>query len=335
MALVQVKLTPEQWVNRYNAEKTKKQAMVSKRVYDNFLEVSYPSINESDILDDLKNDPQKPYMFLDQMVQYWYGTGKSPKTVKSYFGFIRDWLKVNGIRTNNEDVKEYVKFRKPLKERKVAITYDEIREILKHSNPFYQSLWLFLTSSGARIDCEVFHLKRKHLKKINGMWMLTIPADIAKSGEERITFISSECYKALEIFIKTKSDKDEIFDIDYVAAANYLRAMREKTGLNGKYSTGFHYITLHVFRSFFISKGNKIEDGLGHALAGHGKYMKSYERYSDEELSDLYRQLEPYLTIHNDEKLKSKVKSLEIDNSRIAELERQVLRLRELNGTKS
>ena len=258
-------------------------------MFDDFVLNNYPN---NDLFEELKRGDNR-YLFLDGIVQEW-SKDKTPSTVKSYFGFVRDWLKVNGIKTTYEDIKDFVKFHKPLKERRVAITESEIKSLLKYSNQKSKSLILFLVSSGARIDCEVLRLQVRHIQKINGMYMLNIPAVIAKSREERITFITKQCYDLMDL--GSRNPDEYIFDFTYQNANKYLKSMRQKAELESRYQTNVHHITLHTFRSFFITKANKVEDGFGHALAGHGKYMKSYERWSDEEMADLYRQLEPQLT---------------------------------------
>ena len=58
-------------------------------------------------------------------------------------------------------------------------------------------------------------------------------------------------------------------------------------------------IHIHSMRSYFITKSNKKQFGLGHILAGHDFYMKRYNRYTVDELLSMYKQIEKDLTFKN------------------------------------
>ena len=78
---------------------------------------------------------------------------------------------------------------------------------------------------------------------------------------------------------------------------NFFR-MRIKAGFGElRYDNGIHKITLHSFRSWFITKCNRIDSDFGNALGGHQKYMKKYNRFTDQELCDLFIKAENTLSI--------------------------------------
>jgi hypothetical protein len=80
--------------------------------------------------------------------------------------------------------------------------------------------------------------------------------------------------------------------------------IRKRAELFDRTATGLHQVRLHRLRDFFITKTDLIHEGLGHALAGHEKYMDEYNTYSDDELRKFYLEVEPSLTISNDERNK-------------------------------
>jgi len=99
----------------------------------------------------------------------------------------------------------------------------------------------------------------------------------------------------------------------------------DRIGLGFRYeSSNRRKITLHIFRSWFISKGSKVEDGLGHSLAGHGKYMKQYERYSPQELEELYvNSLEKFVLVYDKNVASKKIDELEAKTGKIAEMDKK------------
>lgn len=100
---------------------------------------------------------------------------------------------------------------------------------------------------------------------------------------------------------------------------------RKKAGLDQKYeNVNRHLITPNTLRSFFITKGNKVEFGFGHALAGHDYYMKVYDRYTLDELIELYEELEPFVS-SNDMALKDReIKKLRDANRALSDMKDNV-----------
>ena len=101
-------------------------------------------------------------------------------------------------------------------------------------------------------------------------------------------------------------DDDHIFthwDDDNILKAkhseeDYFYRLRERVGLNEKYEDSCrHKISIHIFRSWFVTKCNRVDSDFGNALAGHDKYMKRYNRFTVPELIALYKKAEPELQI--------------------------------------
>ena len=94
-----------------------------------------------------------------------------------------------------------------------------------------------------------------------------------------------------------------------------------RTGLVDRYDTKIHKITLHSFRSWRITKCNRIDSDFGNALGGHEKYMKRYNRFSDAEKCELFIKAEKSLSIFE---------RVDVDQlKKIDELESQVKELQE------
>ena len=61
-----------------------------------------------------------------------------------------------------------------------------------------------------------------------------------------------------------------------------------------------YHIHVHSLRAYFITKANRVQFGLGHILAGHDFYMKQYNQYTNDELLEMYKKVEPELTFKLD-----------------------------------
>lgn len=276
--------------------------------FSKFLKEKHPSLTEEQIIIDLKSlsiasdSYIKLYQFLNSYVQ-WLNTKKvSPRTVQKYLAFLKSWLRYNGIRIYKEDSKQFIIMPKILKERKVPLRQEHIRLLLKRAGPKYKALILFASSSAMRIS-EILQLKISDLDLTVIPPRIKVRAETTKLREERRTFISSEAYEFLKPVILNKTSKESVFwesnDIKdlLLKVESTFDKIRDRSGLLEKYSTGVHHVRIHSFRNYFISQAEKIHEGFGHALAGHGKYMKEYENYTDAELRDFYLKIEPSLKI--------------------------------------
>ena len=82
-------------------------------------------------------------------------------------------------------------------------------------------------------------------------------------------------------------------------AMRTFKAVRERAQLDEKfdYRNTFRKVHFHLFRKFFLTKASDvIGEHAGHALCGHGFYMDTYYRKSEEEREADYLRLMPHLT---------------------------------------
>jgi len=207
------------------------------------------------------------------------------------------------VKIHAEDIRGNIKFPKALKRKNYVLMPDDIKKILAYASYQRWALYLFLASTGARIQ-EACKLRKRDFAE-GERYKITFPASYTKTRTARITFMSKEAEKYVKPILDKLSPDDLVFGLNEVpekAVLNeemYFFRLRKLAGLTEKYETGISKITLHTFRSFFISKCEKIHEGLGHALAGHDRYMQEYERYTDEELLEFYLKVEPSLGIYS------------------------------------
>ena len=282
-------------------------------------------INELNRLDDSRKE-RITFEVLQKFVNY-LSEKVRPNTLSTYFSGFKPYLAyMTYSKLHSEDIQSNVDFPKFIEEEAYPLDAEQIKEALKHSSYKRQGIYLTMKSSGMR-EQEVCKLRKRDFVTKYGRLMIRIPASYTKTGKPRRTFIDLET----EPFVRKLLDECKDDDLVYVdnpdsekASANermvfaYLRD--KKLGLDSlRYESGTHKITLHSFRSFFITKTEKVNEGLGHALSGHSRDQKRYERYNDEELLEFYLKVEPSLSVFG-----VKSQSQEQLKSEIAEIRREL-----------
>lgn len=254
--------------------------------------------------------------------------------VKPYFSY-RAMLKIH-----SEDIRSELRFPKNIKRRPEPLSVETIQKVLEHSSPERKALYLLLVSSGMRIG-EAVQLRKRDIEQFGGRLKVSIRAKYTKTRQPRITFLSKEAESHLRPILDNIGPDKLVFGTNEKPSQavqneeTYFLRLREKIGYQEKYESGTSKVTIHALRSYFITKCEKINDGLGHSLAGHDRYMQSYERFTDEELLGFYLKAEPELTISEEERLRTENmvnKERQKENEqkiieqaeKIASLERQV-----------
>lgn len=311
----------EQCYNKSESIKSKNAAKLSLKIFSNFLQTKYSEIEESKIIEDLKtiqHDKEnyaKLYQFMNSFVQYMISKGNATRTIQLNLAMIKSFLRYNGIRIYAEDSKQFITIPKVIKERKVPLKHEIIAKLLQNANPEYRAFILFLSSSGMRLS-EGLGIKVTDIDVTTYPVKVNVRAEIAKTREERITFITKEAYEALKPLLSKRIATDYVFfperTGDVISRAEMtFHSIRKRAGFETRYQSGVNHVHIHSLRAFFISQCEKVHEGFGHALAGHGKYMKEYESYSDQELGEFYLKIEPDISISQENKLKAKLQTKE------------------------
>ena len=293
--------------------------------FDKFCIGKYSKDMQIILADSLKqkyDEPQRHtknlFSLLQDFINYLGVTGQDPTTIRGNFNLVKSYLNWYGFEIYNEFVKSRLKFPKKIEQESYALTIDDIKKILDHSNN-RKALYLFLSSSGMRIQETLKLRKRDLVLDTFDRIMVVIPGKYTKTKKPRRTFISKEASKYLMPILNKIKDDSLIFAIneDSVKAKHseeeYFSRVRERSGLIERYDNGIHKITLHSFRSWFVTKCNRIDSDFGNALAGHNKYMKTYDRMTDSEKYELYLKAEKTLSIFEriDENQEKRIQELE------------------------
>ncbi len=274
--------------------------------------------------DNPQKHQQNLYNLLQDFIKYLESIGHDPNTIRTNFNLAKNYLNWYGFEIYSESVKSRLKFPRKVEEEKYPLTVDDVKKIMDNSSESRKALYLFLTSTGCRIS-ESLQLRKRDLDFSFDRIMVRIPGDYTKTKKPRKTFVTKECEEYLrKIIDKIGNDglifgtSDKVIKSKHNEEDHFYR-MRIRAGLIESYSNGIHKITLHSFRSWFVTKCNRVDSDFGNALAGHQKYMKQYNRFTELELCELFIKAESSLSIFdraNDnqqeeiEQLKADVKEL-------------------------
>ena len=106
--------------------------------------------------------------------------------------------------------------------------------------------------------------------------------------------------------------------------ARYISELQKKMGISDKYETnGRNVITTHSFRAFFITKVSRKDPNLAKYFSGQKGYLLQYDRLTDAEKMSHYIGFEPLLLVSGKARDKERIRNLESENSKVAELERK------------
>ena len=294
---------------------------------------------------------------------------KSPKTIRLYFGFLKSYLrKCHNIKLVSEDIKDFVTFPKPRKATRQPLTLEQLKQIMDNASPKRRALYYVLVSSGMRLG-EALSLSKKNFHFEKNPVRVDIEAEFTKTKEARETYISSEAVEKLkqllgEVF-NHKPECDcidcskqffawgESQSINVLYEDQYFGKLRTRIGeklgqkeAKGKFAgEGFFkkypnscrfVVNIHSMRAFFVTKASqKHGSDYGHALSGHGSYMKQYIRIPEEERAKKYLELEPDLFIESIKTESDKIAVEEVNylKESMKELQDEVERLKKYPQT--
>ena len=245
------------------------------------------------------------YDLLQGFVNYLAQNDLDPTTVRTNFNGVKKFLNWYGFEIFVETVRAKLIFPTKIKLERHAITIDEIRILLNNASPQRRAWYIFLLSTGMRLQ-ETLKIRKRDFVFDYDRIMVDIPAKHTKTKKPRKTFLTKECWNLVKPILDKKKDDDHVFthwdDANILKAKHveedYFYRLRKRVGLDEKYPDSIrHKISIHIFRSWFVTKCNRVDSDFGNALAGHDKYMKIYNRFTIPELITLFKKAEPELQI--------------------------------------
>jgi len=265
------------------------------------------------------------YDLLQGFINYLGQNDLDPTTVRANFNGVKSFLNWYGFEIFVETVRAKLIFPVKIKIERHAITIDEIRTLLNQASPARRAWYIFLLATGMRLQ-ETLKIRKRDLNFDYDRVCVEIPGKYTKTKKPRKTFLTKECYELIKPILSKKKDDDHIFtDHDDSLKAkhieeDYFYRLRKRVGLDEKYPDSTrHKISIHIFRSWFVTKCNRVDSDFGNALAGHDKYMKNYNRFTVPELITLFKKAEAELQIFDRKEdheyvsnLENKIKEMQI-----------------------
>jgi len=275
----------------------------------------------------LKNCQEQVENLLQTYIDELESQNKPLRTVQGYSNLIKTYLKYRRVKFDKDEID--LSLKSELKEELYPISKKEIKALMDNSSFEWKTKILLMSSGGLRIS-ELLGLRKSDINRELERYSVYIRAENAKGHRARTTLISIEAMEYLDKLLENKSDNDLLFprrteNSIHFSTTNLksFQNIRRKAGLDMKYEGKItHKITSHSFRAFFISQFEKTFSGYGHALSGHGKYMKQYERFTIADKIEKYIETEKHLLIYseNDQKEKRELAELKVKVARLEEL---------------
>ena len=298
-------------------ESTQKNKRYAIKLFDSFVSEIYLGRKTSDVIEELHQlktqDVQIYEDALYGMLQDWIvwneKNGLGNFTIRVAFSNIRKYLFHLGIKTNEQDIKEYLRFGKRTRENRHPLSQMEYRRIIDglSRHPIVQALFLGLGSSGMRIG-EALSLKKKDLDLSGKRIKVNIPAN-TKTRTGRTTYLSLETEKILQPHLENIGLDDYVFATNdgkdnSSSVRTMLARLVDKLELVDRYqSNNIRKITTHSFRAYFFTKAARMHgENYAHKITGHGGYLMQYDRMTEDEKLEMYLQLEPELAVYNQTK---------------------------------
>ena len=136
------------------------------------------------------------------MLQAWINWNElrdiSPSTIKVAFSNLRKYLFYRKIRTNEQDVREYLRFPKTPKEEKHPLSDHEYRVIVDAfaKNPLHQSICLALDSCAMLCKKETGHGSQQSVRNYISMLTSTVgDFEVVKDKKKIIRLKDSNPFK--------------------------------------------------------------------------------------------------------------------------------------------
>ena len=256
---------------------------------------------------------------------------KPKSTVQIYSGLLKNYLKFRRVKFDKAELESNLSFKSEIKDEFYPISKKEIQSMIDNASFINKAKILCMTSGGFRIS-ELLGVRKSDINTSHERYTVQIRAEFGKGHKARTTIISKEAMELVDQIIKDKSDNDFLFPYEsrnrqnaVITSIVQFERIGKKAGLDMRYEgSNRRKITSHSFRAFFISQFEKTSSGFGHSLAGHGRYMKQYERFTLDEKLEKYIETEPHLLIYSntedEQKTKKKLLELQAKVSRLEEV---------------
>jgi len=281
-----------------NSEGTKKQYGAALKDFEKYCIKAHNCTLDQMIEELIKLDTNDKILVL----QRWVNDGQSSnRTKRSRAGSVNKYLYYRGVSIGARDWKQ-LKFGKMGKSFKEPLTIEILKQIFNRSSHRRKTLYLFLISTGCRINEAVkirksdFDLSKKRIK---------VRIYQSKNDETRIGYLTKECARYMKPLLARKNDNDLIFGVNsdsekaVVTESQCFRRVTDILGLTSRRRSGIRDYTIHTLRAFTYTQfTTELNADLAHAYLGHEQYLDTYLSIPEENQLKYFIQVEPKLFIN-------------------------------------
>jgi integrase len=266
------------------------------------------------IIDKVKVGELDPYKVFDRFEAELDRRGLSPRSINGYVNRVRQYFAYNDVVLDKSVFRVKVGLPRVIEPDDRAPTVEEVRQILAWGKLRTKALILVLASSGMRLG-EAIRLRVRDVDFNSRPVRVKLSPKVAsKTGEGRTAYISDEAAGYLRRYLGHRIGEGEAWvfpsEADETRHMSEDRAWRtiiqcvEKAGLGKDKETTIHgrrRIHPHSFRKLFFSRVvGVIGETAAHAMMGHGSYLKTYYKRTEEERARDYLKCVPHLTVFSE-----------------------------------
>lgn len=286
-----------------------------------FVKLHY-EIDLDEILYKLKDKELDPVIVLDEYFTFMSKNGLKNRTIIGNISVIKDFLNYHGMHIYNEDIKQKFRLPKPEMFYEEGLTRDIIIRVLHNASPKLQVVILLACSSGARLG-EITQLQLHDIDFSTNPTTIRLRRETTKTRETRFVHITTEATNALKDHLKKKFDWHEgqkdnfylflnnnanlssitiyekrVFSTKISLMTRLRKVVNSVPDLTIKNENGNLSIHFHAFRKWFKTQiTNAQQSDFAEALMGHKSLKLVYYKQSHEERREMYKRVEPYLTM--------------------------------------
>ena len=292
-----------------HSEYSKNVAINTLKKFDKFCQARY-NRNILDTISALKKNLLNPYNVLNDFVTYMDNENLKSASIRVFLTYARQYLTYNDIDINPYKSRVRIKLPKLQRDKRYALDHETVAVIL-NVLPLKLKIFSLMMISTIRRPHELVQLRVADIDFDSFPTMVNIPAFVSKNKTQNLSFLTPECKNMLLQYLgrRSKIPDELIFPRNTTpirAVQNYAKMMRfymkRIPELNiRKDSTPNRYkISLYTFKDFaFTRAAKKFDTDFARELKGDR--TTQYSNYTIEEKKEMYRELEPELTIFNAE----------------------------------
>jgi len=298
---------------------TKKSRTISENNFEAFVEEKFNHSRSDGVIKQIYQEKSKDGIL--SLINGWIAwnekRGLASRSIRTMASPIKSMLLAKYNINIKSDKLDHSKIKK---EARGIMTADMIEKLVNHADKSRKVMYLLQSCSAMRIG-EMMLLQRKHLDTTKERIQINLTAEMTKSSEARITFVSKECEKLLLPYIKDMKEDTFLFNQSRSTEECAFRRIAELAGFTERFeTTNYHKINSHSIRAYAITQMNRLNQfGFGHIIAGHGFYMKTYNRPEPKELLEDFIKAEQFLQVFNREDPDTK-KNMAVMSKQLKEL---------------